>query len=278
MPLNFTKVAAAKAAPAQTNPQTATHTAAHAASKTTGPVKSLIKYGKQAQDEQAKETVKNEARKAEYDLMWRFRLNDGEERKITFLDGSLTENGVIEAPCWHEHTLNIGGKFPRYTCTESVEPCPICASGDVATFVRCLTVIDHTPHTIQNGANAGKEIKNTRKLFVMKQGTWDLLALQATKRNGLAGITYEVSRHGDKSPNVGSAFDFVEKFDSPEDLAKKYHLALADVEPADYNAELPQRSAEELIALGVGKALKGPGYEKKSYTSNADKDDLADEM
>ena len=103
---------------------------------------------------------------------------------------------------------------------------------------------------------------NSRKLFIAKRQTMQLLTKIALKREGLAGCTFDVSRIGDKSAGVGSQFDFVEKHEDYESIASKYGLKLEEVQPAVYETEIRYLTPEELIALGLGKAHTGIGMEK----------------
>jgi hypothetical protein len=141
-----------------------------------------------------------------------------------------------------------------------------------------FTVIDHRPHTIQSGQNQGKVIQNTRKLFVAKATTRKLLAKLAGKRGGLTGCTFDVSRTSDKAAAVGDQFDFVTKATSYEEIAAKYDLKPEDVKPADYGEEIKYIAPEELIALGVGKAPAGIGYQKTGATSGFNKSQIADQL
>lgn len=249
MALSFHKAGAAKAAASV--PQTATKKAA-------APL-NFLKKGAAAKDAFQQEEAKAEMAKAEAGKMWRFFLKDGEDGQITFLDGDLNEEGMLDINMFHEHRVRINGAWQNFICTaeaDTSQPCPICESGDRPSFVGVMTVIDHRSHTIQNGPNAGKVIKNIRRLFVAKRNSMKQLAKLAAKRGGLAGCTFDVSRSGEKEPAVGNQFDFVEKFESFEDIAAKFGLEMDAVMPANYAEELKYRSPEELIDLGVGKAVK----------------------
>ena len=71
-----------------------------------------------------------------------------------------------------------------------------------------------------------------------------------------------MNRTGDKEPSVGNQFIFQQK-NTLEDIAEGLELKLADVQPADYGTEIVYRTADELVKLGIGKKLGGPGTEKK---------------
>lgn len=235
-----------------------------------------FKKGKEAQEALALEEAKAELAKAEAGRLWRHMLKEGEEKQLTFLDGDLDADGMLDILMFYQHTLFVNGNWMNFVCTaeaDQTQPCPICAGGDRPALVGVMTVIDHSEHEIQKGPNKGNILKNQRRLFVAKRGTIKHLTKLAVKRGGLAGCTFDVSRTGDKEPNVGNQFDFVEKHDNLAALAAILGLNAQDCQPANYQEEIRYHSPEELIELGVGKAASGPGYSKASGTS-ALKDEL----
>lgn len=224
---------------------------------------SFLKKGASAKKAMAEDEARAEQAKQDRDKLWRFWLPEDGERQITFLDGPLDSDGMLDIYMFREHAVRINGNIKHYICTaESEGTCPICDEGESkAALVGVMTIIDHTPYEVKSGANAGKTIKNSRKLFVAKQMTVKLLSKIAAKRGGLAGATFDVLRTGDKSAAVGSQFDFVEKRTLPQ-VAAAYGMKLEDVQPADLTHELTYLSAAELVELGLGKAPSGVGYEK----------------
>jgi hypothetical protein len=222
----------------------------------------FFKRGSAAKQAMEAADAKAEMAKAEAGKLWRYWMAPDEDRTITFLDGVLDEDGMLDLPMFEEHELKIAGEREHFVCVNEQEICPICEKGDSRpVLVGVLTVLDHKPHKIKTGPNAGKTIQHTRKLFVAKRQTIKKLSKKAQKYGGLVGCTFEVSRTGDKEPSVGSDFEFVEQL-APAALAAKYGLKLEDVQPADYDHEITYRTAADLVALGVGKAASGPGYEK----------------
>jgi hypothetical protein len=279
MGLNFAK----KTAPKPVEDEAPAPKAKSAAPKGNGM--GFMKKGAAAKEAYQHEEAKAEAAKAEQGKLWRFWMpDDGEDRKITFLDGDVDSDGMLDIPMFYEHTIKLNGEFKQFVCTEkngddNAEPCPICAKNEKEfnpALVGVMTVIDHTPHKIKSGPNAGKVIKNTRKLFVAKKNSIKLLTKLAIKRGGLAGCTFDVSRSGDKSPGVGNQFDFVEKFDDLSSIMEQYGLKEEEVMPANYEDEIPYRTADELVALGAGKAFGGIGMEKG--VSEGSKKALKDEL
>jgi len=234
--------------------------------------KSFLKKGKEAQTAMVQEEQKAEARAANANKAFRFRIKyEGKktpEVTITFLDGELNEEGMLDIPYAREHTVKINGRFENIICTEDEEGyCPVCATGDEPALVGYLTVVDHTPYTLKNGTVR----EMTRKLFVAKKATIQMLTNQAQKRGGLTGCTYGVMRTGEREPAVGNQYDFVQK-DTLDDLIKMAEDENAEeiFTPLDYEEELEYRTAEELVELGIGVAQSGPGTEKsmKDYSNS----------
>lgn len=269
MALSFHKKGAA--APAQQaasdTPKTPTSFGSKSASSS-APV-SFLKKGAAASAAFKEAEAKAELAAAEQGKMWNFWMEPEEERQITFLDGDLDNEGMLDIYMFHEHQLNINGKYTSFICTAEVDesqPCPICTKGDSKPYlVGVMTVMDHTEHTIKKGPNAGKKVKNQRKIYKAKRNTIKKLSKQAAKRGGsLRGCTFDVTRGDDKSPNVGEGFEFVTKYDSYDAIATKYGIKVEDCQPADYAQEITYLSPEQLVELGVGIGLSGPGTEKGS--------------
>jgi hypothetical protein len=235
----------------------------------------FLKKGKAAQAALASEEAKADMQAASQGKLWRFWMPEDEERQVTFLDGGLDEEGMLDINMFYEHSLKVNGRWEQFVCTaESEGHCPICDKGDSKPYLAgVFTVIDHSQHKIKSGANAGKIISNSKKLYVAKKQTIKLLTKQALKRGGLAGCTFDITRGDDKTASVGSQFEFVSKM-SPQELMAKYGVDEATVTPADYEKEITYRAAAELIELGIGKAPGGVGYEK----GVTDKKQLASEL
>jgi hypothetical protein len=271
MALTFTKAAAAA-----TQPKPATQSAGSSApqemKKTGGSNVTFLKKGAAAKQAVAAEEVKSEARRAEMNRMRRFYVGYNKDTQITFLDGKLDEDGVLDIPRFYEHTLQVGSDWKHYVCTAEIDqskPCPLCEAGNKPDLVGVMTVLDHGEYTVQKGPNAGKVYKNQRRLFVAKEGTLKDLNKLAAKpeRNGLAGCTFDVSRGGEntRDPRVGKTFDFVVKHKTLASIAEKYDLKIEEVQPAQYDGEegeILYLPPEKLVELGLGKAHGGIGYEK----------------
>lgn len=219
---------------------------------------SWIKSGAAAQQAVKEDTAKKEAKAAERGKLFRFWLKPGEDASITFVDGSLNPDNTLNALMYREHMTQVGGEWTQFVCVSDVEPCPLCEDGDDPSLVAVLTVIDHREYTSKKGV----KYKDTQKLFVMKMGTYQQLSKLAAKRGGLAGWRVDVSRTGDKSPNVGDVFDFVGE--PPKDLkeleqkyTRTYQKDGKDVTEsvfyaAEYEKELPFFPATTLREMGFG--------------------------
>jgi hypothetical protein len=217
---------------------------------------------------QHSEEVKAAVAKASRDVMRRFKMKAGESRQAIFLDGDLDEAGLIDGLGFYEHSMPLMGKRTNFTCLSGVPdmpPCPACESGDKSALVTALTVLNISPYTIQNGPRKGVVIPFQRQLFVCKKRTLALLQFTAKSIGGLKGKQFDIARidTGDgMSPNVGTLFNPTLAW-SMEEMVEKF--GEEESQPADYGKEIPFLNAEQLIAMGAGKAPAGPGYEAKTY-------------
>jgi hypothetical protein len=211
----------------------------------------FLKRGSAAHEQQVVENKLQELRKQQYETN-RFYIpqNDEKPRHITFLDGKLNSNGMIDATAFYQHQLQLNGSWQNwFVCTEDNEPCPICAiPRQYRTFVYAFSIIDHTPYT----GKTGKVYENQKKLFVCKQDSFKRLSKRAEKGEGLAGCTFEVTRLGQKSDGCGSDFEFTSK-NTAADLLKKYpSLKMEDLKPLEYEKVIVYRSRDELLKMGIG--------------------------
>lgn len=228
-----------------------------AAAHSAAPKLSFLKRGKEAQHIAQQEEKKVEMRKKAN--IFRFWVPKDGKGDITFLDGDL-KDGILDIPFFHEHNVHMNGSWNNhFICTQDEEPCPICEGGGQPAYVGVLTVIDHGEYTSQRD---GKQKKDNVKLFVAKRDTIKLLQDMAAKRGGLRGCRYEVKRIGDKSPNVGSNFDFDKKY-TVQELITAYGKEKAyPVNYDEYMANLYVPAAE-LREMGFGTLGAAPiGSEK----------------
>jgi hypothetical protein len=189
---------------------------------------------------------------AEKNRMWRFWIPKGETARVTFVDGNLLPDGTLDILTFREHSVQVNGDWEQFVCIAESEPCPICEGGDFPSLVGVLTVIDHRSYKGKKGV-----YKDTPKLFVAKKNTIKQLQQMATKRDGLAGATFEISRLNDNDPNVGGSFDFEEKGNIVA-LQKQFTRKGKDGKtntvfvPADYEKEIVYLTGKELRAKGFG--------------------------
>lgn len=226
---------------------------------------SWLKKGAASASVAQQEAASAEQRKAEQGKMWRFWMKEGEEARITFVDGDLSPEGFLLPPRFYEHNVYLNGSWnnlfvcPEMSNPEAHEKCPICEGGDRPSLVALFTIIDHR---VFKGKTDGKSYTNTPKILAAKSQTFEMLNKLAVKRGGLAGCTFDVSRMGDKSASVGSMFDFIEKGETEALKAKFTRTFIGDDKkektvsifvPTDYEKEIVYRDADELRKLGFGK-------------------------
>ena len=214
-----------------------------------------------------------EIRREQNSHMWRFYLkydtkaNKGDEARVTFIDGNLNEDGLLDILYYRQHNVAMNGKqYNNFVCTADVEPCPICATGNKPDLVGVMTVIDHRETKNRDGT---KTYKDQPRLFVAKKGTIKVLQTLAGKRGGLAGCTVDISRTGELEASVGNLFDVIEKND-PKSFKGKYTEKNSDGKeidlfvPADYEKELDYKTADQLRELGFGGGM-ATNHDKGSY-------------
>ena len=238
---------------------------------TPGATLSFMRRGKAARDELDRAKKRQEAKRRGTFRYW---MKPGEEKIITFLDGGLDKDGMLDCPSFYEHTVPHGGKFADVVCAARNEDeegntgrCAVCDGGgdncDPA-FVGAFTVVEWLDEPWVDGK--GNEHRYRRRLFVAKIKTLELLQAKATKlaeRNGtdgLVGVTFEVTRTSDRDARVGNNFDLLavtpaEKFDRGlvclgEDDWEE--LEEETGQPLDYSQEFRMFSAEEMEDLGFG--------------------------
>lgn len=234
--------------------------------KGTGSAAGWMKKGSAAKNALQKEEAIAEQKKDEQGKLRRFWVPVDGESTITFLDGNLDAEGMLDNPIFYEHQVNMNGSWKNwFLCTQDEEPCPVCEGGSDPYLAGVFTVIDHNEYKASNG----KVYKDQKRLFVAKRGTLKVLQKLAAKRDGLAGCTFTVSRSNDKSAGVGDLFDFEQKR-TPKQLLDTYGAEACT--PANYEEEFKYRTAKELRAIGFGTMV--PGSEPMmSGTDSSDESD-----
>lgn len=215
---------------------------------------SWMKSGKEANKMMQQEEEQAQKAFEDANKMRRFYLPPNADTQITFLDGKLDEDGVLDAPRFLEHNVFMNGNWRNwFICTKEDEPCPICEGGNDPKMVAVFTVIDHSSWT---SPKTGKTYENQRKLFVCKRNTFKILQKKAEKQGGLAGCTFDVARTGEKDASVGNDFDFVEKRTKSK-LLEAYPSLKDEMGPANYEEEIVYLTADELRDKGFGSAVVG---------------------
>ncbi|MDH5184984.1 MAG: hypothetical protein OEX12_13965, partial [Gammaproteobacteria bacterium] len=191
--------------------------------------------GQQAQKamEQEEEKVKSSGQFQPF----RFRLQQGEDASITFLDGDLDEHGFFENLSFVEHTAQRNGTWDNYPCLGEEEGCPLCELAknkenkvSWGSQVFLFTVIDHRKTQGKNN----KVYENEVRLLVAKRKTMAMLMKFANNQGGLAGVTMDVSRSSDNnSPAVGDIW-MVQQKNTIKDIQESFQTADKKIEPLDY--------------------------------------------
>lgn len=242
---------------------------------------SWLSKGSQSEEIAKREQAAAAARKEQQGKLFRFWLKKGEEAQITFIDGILT-NGLLLPPRFYEHAINVNGRTLTFVCPEQSNPgggdkCPFCEASDRPALVSLFTIIDHRSFKSSDG---NKTYKDTPKLLVAKPTSMEYLQKRAEKFGGLAGVTFDVSRIGDKSASIGSMFDFVRKEENLDILKARYTRTYKDEKgnevvksifvPADYEKEITFHTGDELRAMGYGKASTTGGVSGFSSSGGQD--------
>lgn len=252
-----------------------------------GAVPSFMKRGAKAQGEMKRAEVRAKERADASKSLYRYWMRPGDSRRITFLDGKLDADGMLDVGYFYEHCVPDGGKFANVMCTLKnddpstgrSESCPICEAGDEPAYVAAFTVLDWEPWEDREG----KEHEYRRRLYVPKFKTLKKLQTKATRlaekegTDGLVGVTFDVTRSSDRSERVGDDFELVECM-SIEQLQEELEKP-EDALPADYGqeAELRWRTPEEIEDLGLaprrerGFGAKDRGRDRKARSSDAGK-------
>ncbi len=178
--------------------------------------------GREAADEMNREETRTKNR---MNSAWRFFIpKEGGERRITFLDGALNSDDMLDIPMFYEHGyISFGKDKLDVRCTKKNEPCPLCEFDEPA-YVGIFTVLEWVPWESKDGSKKGDY---TRKLYVAKLQTLKKLQQKALKYRadkdllgGLSGVTFDVTRTGPRDSRVGSDFEFV-GHSSPEEIRAK---------------------------------------------------------
>jgi hypothetical protein len=224
-----------------------------------------VTFLKGAASHQAVEKVEADQKAAQDPLRWaysnRFWMPANGEATITFLDGDLNPEGMLDELTYWEHQCKMGGHWRNwFPCIQGEEACPVCESGEKNALVAIFTIIDHSEYVGKKGNSKGKVFKDQKKLFVCKKNVLKRLRMLASKRDGLRGATFDVARIGENSENVGDTFDFSKKWDDMDEFAKHYNLkdddsgekVLKAAAAYPYELIVPDHTRADLAKLGFG--------------------------
>ncbi len=237
---------------------------------------SWLRSGAAANKAVAHAEAQAEIRREQAYKPFRFYIGSGKigtDFPVIFLDGELDEDGAIEIHNWDEHRVPLNGKFDNFVCAKPDEICPICSQGDNPTTVTAFTIIDLTPYTIKTGDRAGQVIKNSRKLFVVKNRTLGQLRIIGKKMGGLRGLQMTANRTNPKAAIVGDLLTPDQQWSNEELielLGKDKNGERADL-PFNYEKVAPRFTAAQLRNLGFGSGTTIIGKE-------ATTEDLSDKL
>jgi hypothetical protein len=234
---------------------------------------SFLKKGREAHEAARRAEMDAEKREKSREAR-RFWVAQDNETQVTFIDGHLSSDGLLDIVSFNEHRVFRNGHWRNFfPCTADSEPCPICEGGDHPALVSLFTVLDHTKWKDKNG----KWHQHERRLFVAKRDTLKRLQKAATKRGGLAGWTVTIGRVGSKSAEVGTDFEFEEQHDLKE-LAGELKLKPEDLKPFNYDEILIYYTADELREMGFGNGVSRTArHDSDHLRSQAKKAAVADD-
>ncbi|QHJ74565.1 hypothetical protein VH22019_00001 [Vibrio phage VH2_2019] len=225
-----------------------------------GVTKSFLKTGKAALKALEKEDEKVEQDAALRTAERAFWLKAESSSVITFLDGDLDEDGMLQVPLVYNHNVynaNMGAKGERIdiTCVKDEEPCPLCEF-DKSSLVGLLTVVEHVEYT----ANNGEVVTNPRRLYLCKRGTLRDLQEAATELGGLRGQQFKVRRTGKRKATVGDEMEYVGHL-TDEQMEDNF----PDANAIDYEKALVYLTAEEMYEKGVVEGVSKGTHQAPVY-------------
>lgn len=193
-------------------------------------------FGKARDKRERQEEEYQRKKETPYD----FRLKPGDEAEVAILDN--------EEPFFvtlHKVKNNQGRWEDAVCIAPTGVACPLCSStGKEGSYCMILTVLDRRPYKIQNGPNAGKTIKNSKKLMAVKGRNLAKFERQYNRANGnWRGLRINCARTGDKEAAIGEDLEFLGKL--KESVLAKYG---ENATPADYTKIFEVPSAAELAA------------------------------
>lgn len=217
--------------------------------------------GEEGEEERAAEDKRRAAKRNFIRRFW-VPVDAKKITRITFVDDDTKlwmhmatkkhPKGQVPPYQLYEHQMHLNGNwFNWFTCLGAKGKCPICATGENNPyFAAVYTVIDHSEWKDKRGNHHKDELR----LFVAKPDVARVIAGISKTNEGLRGLVLDVSRRGDKDPNVGGNFSTVIKgavtYDDETYKIKEGRIALPDeVQPIAYRQVLAKKSLEELMEV-----------------------------
>lgn len=206
-----------------------------------------------------------------------------DEAKRDLVKPIIVLDATLGACGFHEHSVqDERGKWGHTEiCVKDWANCPICASGNLPSFVLKLTVLDLTPYTIKQGDRAGQVIPYTKKILTIKRkqrAKWREIEQNCIQQNGtFRGCYLELRRDKTDSNSASSgepqqiavevevngamrtfyqSFDFLKEADLIEQFGneetrdsggKVTKTKNFDITPYDYAVIFPEPDVNELI-------------------------------
>jgi len=192
----------------------------------------------------------------------RFWMPTGSEKTIVFLSAK-------PSLAFWEHSMKIGKSYRNFaTClAHDKMECILCALDSRVQKYKAVpfSIIDRSEYETKHGEKAGTKVKDTRRILVAKNQSWEKIARKAKKLeedgNSLRMAEFRVYRSKDsKSPSTGDDFEFLRMVDPAE---------FEDTTEFDYNELFkPNPELVEKYVLQM-KTLVGGGSEGGEAASDA---------
>jgi hypothetical protein len=213
------------------------------------------KRAEQIAEEQAKNSVTR---------LW---LPVGKSALVTFLDS----DGFY----FYEHQLKINGSWRNwYTCLRDMSECPICDTGDRSSYVAAYTIIDHSKYTSKR---TGKEIKNVKKLLILKSTVQAMWARRKEEVGGdLTQCVFKLFRDKAEHTSTGEDVQFKKKLEK-EQILKFKPQGMSDEEwlaPFNYVEIFKPLSVDKLRKLTGQKVVGSDEHTEDVNGGNGNNDDM----
>lgn len=217
-----------------------------------------------------------------------------DEAKKDIVKPIIVLDATLGACGFHEHAVqdDRGRWGNTEICVKDWATCPLCASGNLPSFVLKLSILDLSPYTIKQGDRAGQVIPFTKKILTIKRkqrAKWREIEQNCIQQNGTFRGCYLELRRDKTDANSASSgepqqiavevdvngvkktfyqmFDFVSESDlvgqfgneeTKDSSGKVTKTKNFDVTPYDYGVIFPEPDVNDLIRKygdhGVGSA------------------------